>query len=81
MCLKSRVGTSEDQVTVEVPPSRHDVIHACDIYEDVAVAYGYNNIKKTVPKTATIGAQASAIQGLLLFPSFSLKMIFFYSVH
>jgi phenylalanyl-tRNA synthetase beta chain len=61
MCLKSGVGTSEDQVTVEVPPSRHDVIHACDIYEDVAVAYGYNNIKKTVPKTATIGAQASAI--------------------
>jgi hypothetical protein len=25
----------------------------------VAVAYGYNNIKKTIPKTATIGAQVS----------------------
>lgn len=59
MCLKSGVGKSENQVIVEVPPSRHDVIHACDIYEDVAVAYGYNNIKKTIPKTATIGAQVS----------------------
>lgn len=57
MCLKSEVANSEDQVIVEVPPSRHDVIHACDIYEDVAVAYGYNNIKKTIPKTATIGVQ------------------------
>jgi phenylalanyl-tRNA synthetase beta chain len=59
MCLKSEVANSEDQVIVEVPPSRHDVIHACDIYEDVAVAYGYNNIKKTIPKTATIGVQVS----------------------
>jgi phenylalanyl-tRNA synthetase beta chain len=59
MCLKSGVGKSENQVIVEVPPSRQDVIHACDIYEDVAVAYGYNYIKKTIPKTATIGAQVS----------------------
>jgi phenylalanyl-tRNA synthetase beta chain len=59
MCLKSDVAKSEEQVIVEVPPSRHDVIHACDIYEDVAVAYGYNNIKKTIPKTSTIGAQVS----------------------
>ena len=34
-----------------------DVIHACDIIEDVAIAFGYNNIKKTVPKTSTIGEQ------------------------
>ncbi|PSN33654.1 Phenylalanine--tRNA ligase beta subunit [Blattella germanica] len=57
MCLKSNVIKSGIEVKVEVPPSRHDVIHACDIYEDVAVAYGYNNIKKTMPKTSTIGAQ------------------------
>ncbi|GFG37483.1 hypothetical protein Cfor_09546 [Coptotermes formosanus] len=57
MCLKSEVANSKEEVIVEVPPSRHDVIHACDIYEDVAVAFGYNNIKKTFPKTSTIGAQ------------------------
>jgi phenylalanyl-tRNA synthetase beta chain len=59
MCLKSDIAKSEEEVIVEVPPSRHDIIHVCDIYEDVAVAYGYNNIKKTIPKTATIGAQVS----------------------
>ena len=42
---------------VEVPPTRSDVIHPCDIAEDVAIAYGYNNIKRTVPPVNTVGAQ------------------------
>ena len=40
-----------------IPPTRHDILHACDIYEDVAIAYGYNNIAKTIPKTMTIARQ------------------------
>lgn len=42
---------------MEIPPTRHDVLHACDIYEDVAIAYGYNNIVKTIPKAMTIAQQ------------------------
>ena len=42
---------------MEIPPTRHDIIHACDIYEDVAIAYGYNNIVKSLPKTNTIASQ------------------------
>ncbi|KAJ8935954.1 hypothetical protein NQ314_012576 [Rhamnusium bicolor] len=57
MCLKSELTSSGDDIKVTVPPTRHDVIHACDIYEDVAIAYGYNNIKRTLPKTNTIGHQ------------------------
>ncbi|VVC31688.1 Putative DNA-binding domain,B3/B4 tRNA-binding domain,Phenylalanyl-tRNA synthetase, B3/B4,Phenylalanyl- [Cinara cedri] len=57
MCLKSSVIKESDAVAVEIPPTRHDVIHACDLYEDVAIAYGYNNIPKTLPTTATIGSQ------------------------
>ncbi|XP_054717836.1 LOW QUALITY PROTEIN: phenylalanine--tRNA ligase beta subunit-like [Uloborus diversus] len=61
MCLKSEVmyynEKGESKIKVEIPPTRHDVIHACDIVEDVAIAYGYNNIKKTIPHTVTIGAQ------------------------
>ena len=30
------------------------MLHACDIMEDVAIAYGYNNIKMTFPKVNTI---------------------------
>ncbi|XP_050435827.1 phenylalanine--tRNA ligase beta subunit [Adelges cooleyi] len=57
MCLKSSTHKQSDEVSVEVPPTRHDIIHACDIYEDVAIAYGYNNITKTLPKTTTVGSQ------------------------
>jgi len=56
MCLSASVG-SGNQIDVEIPPTRHDIIHACDIYEDVAIAYGYNNIVKSLPQTNTIGAQ------------------------
>ena len=56
MCLESSVK-NPSELEVCVPPTRHDVIHACDIYEDVAIAYGYNNIEKTLPRTNTIAQQ------------------------
>lgn len=56
MCLKAEV-ISKDEIKVEIPPTRHDVIHASDIMEDTAIAYGYNNILKTIPKTVTIASQ------------------------
>jgi phenylalanyl-tRNA synthetase beta chain len=34
-----------------------DILHACDIVEDVAIAFGFNNIPIAAPKTATIGYQ------------------------
>lgn len=57
MCLKSEVSSTGKEVSVTVPPTRHDIIHACDIYEDVAIAFGYNRIERTLPKTSTIGQQ------------------------
>ncbi|XP_015120127.1 phenylalanine--tRNA ligase beta subunit [Diachasma alloeum] len=45
----------DDQLSVEIPPTRHDVIHPCDIYEDIAIAWGYNNIERTIPQTSTVG--------------------------
>uniref|UniRef100_A0A7S1CP76 phenylalanine--tRNA ligase n=1 Tax=Bicosoecida sp. CB-2014 TaxID=1486930 RepID=A0A7S1CP76_9STRA len=44
-------------VTVQVPPTRSDILHECDVVEDVAIAYGYNNLPNTVPKTVTVGTQ------------------------
>lgn len=55
MSLKSKV--KNDKLVVEIPPTRHDVIHSCDIYEDIAIAYGYNEIKKTIPQMSTIAAE------------------------
>ncbi|KAJ3132948.1 hypothetical protein HK100_004787 [Physocladia obscura] len=47
---------SKQAISVLVPPTRSDILHAVDIMEDVAIAYGFNNIVKTVPKAATAGA-------------------------
>lgn len=46
-----------DSLKVKIPPTRHDVIHACDVYEDVAIAFGYNNIKKSLPSFMHIAKQ------------------------
>ncbi|XP_034905999.1 phenylalanine--tRNA ligase beta subunit, cytoplasmic isoform X4 [Populus alba] len=33
-------------INVSVPPTRSDILHPCDVMEDVAIAYGYNDIPK-----------------------------------
>jgi len=43
------------EVRVSVPPTRSDILHACDIMEDVAIAYGFNNLPRVVPKIVTAG--------------------------
>ena len=35
----------------------HMTTKSCDIAEDVAIAYGYNNIPRTIPATNTVGKQ------------------------
>lgn len=43
-----------------MPPVRSDILHACDIIEDIGIAYGYNNIPLELPPTNTIGKQQPA---------------------
>ncbi|XP_056138961.1 phenylalanine--tRNA ligase beta subunit [Lampris incognitus] len=57
MCLRSQATGVGDEIEVEIPPTRSDVIHACDIMEDAAMAYGFNNIIRTTPRTYTIANQ------------------------
>jgi len=42
--------------TIEVPPIRCDVLHPCDIVEDIGIGYGYNNVPRVFPPTNTCGA-------------------------
>lgn len=48
---------NDSLLRVSVPPTRADVLHECDVIEDLAIAYGYNNIVRTIPKTSTTGEQ------------------------
>jgi phenylalanyl-tRNA synthetase beta chain len=47
----------EGEVVVHVPCTRSDILHACDVMEDVAIAFGFNNLTKQVPGSVTIGRQ------------------------
>mmetsp|Transcript_43370 Transcript_43370/g.41799 ORF Transcript_43370/g.41799 Transcript_43370/m.41799 type:complete len:137 (+) Transcript_43370:1037-1447(+) len=45
------------EMMVEIPPTRSDIMHQVDIAEDIGIAYGYNNIPKVFPGTNTFGKQ------------------------
>lgn len=43
-------------IEVSVPPTRADILHQCDIMEDLAVCYGFNKLPRTSPnRSATVG--------------------------
>lgn len=45
----------KNRVTVQIPCYRIDIMHQVDLVEDVAIAYGYNNIKPFWRKLPTTG--------------------------
>lgn len=51
------VSEDKKKLNFEIPPIRSDILHACDITEDIGIAYGYNNIPLEFPPTNTIGKQ------------------------
>jgi len=57
MSLPSTVD--DDYIIVQIPPTRSDILEACDIMEDVAIGYGFNKILDSAkpPITLTVGAQ------------------------
>jgi phenylalanyl-tRNA synthetase beta chain len=64
MSLHASVSPNDsDELQVEIPPTRPDILHECDIMEDAAIAYGFNNLPDTFPTTSTV-AQPLAISKL-----------------
>ncbi|OLP92015.1 putative phenylalanine--tRNA ligase beta subunit [Symbiodinium microadriaticum] len=45
-----------DILDVQVPITRSDIMHECDLIEDLAIAYGYNNLETSVPQTVAVSA-------------------------
>lgn len=56
---KMRHGTEveDNLIRVNVPAYRVDIMHRADIFEDVAIGFGYNNIKTGLVPTMTIGRE------------------------
>mmetsp|Transcript_16267 Transcript_16267/g.18421 ORF Transcript_16267/g.18421 Transcript_16267/m.18421 type:complete len:617 (-) Transcript_16267:813-2663(-) len=61
LCDKMQLGPArldgKGGVIVTVPVTRSDILHAVDIIEDVAIAYGYNNIPRTIPVSHAPGRE------------------------
>jgi phenylalanyl-tRNA synthetase beta chain len=57
--LLERMGFSYEAKikTVLIPAYRADIIHPIDLVEDIAIAYGYENIEGIIPKVATAGEE------------------------
>lgn len=50
-----------DLLDVTVPITRSDILHQCDVMEDAAIGYGYNNLKRTFPADSYTIAEALPI--------------------
>lgn len=50
-----RVDEIADEINIEAPFYRKDIMHPVDIVEDIAIGYGYNNIEPAELKVPTIG--------------------------
>lgn len=48
-------------IDVKVPITRPDILHQCDIMEDAAIGYGFNNLKKTKAQSESLVAAALPI--------------------
>ncbi|PMD36630.1 phenylalanyl-tRNA synthetase [Hyaloscypha variabilis F] len=65
MCYTAKPSSKDENIIeVLVPPTRADVLHQCDIMEDVAIAYGFNRLPRTSPNKASTIAQPLMINKL-----------------
>ncbi len=55
--LLEKMGLSYNKGVVEYPAYRADIMHPVDVYEDVAIAYGYDNFNPELPDVFTIGKE------------------------
>jgi len=57
---KMRFGAEplpDGRVRVLVPPYRADIMHDWDLFEDIAIAYGYDRFDAALPRTFTTGRE------------------------
>jgi phenylalanyl-tRNA synthetase beta chain len=55
--LLEKMGFGYSNKTAYIPAYRADILHQIDLVEDVAIAYGYENLKEEIPNVSTIGKE------------------------
>ena len=82
--MRHDVTVDGEKVHVEVPAYRIDIMHEVDLAEDIAIAYGYDNIEPTLVPSMTIASERpervlanrvrAALTGLGFFETMSLML-------
>lgn len=57
MQLPATITNDNHTISVNVPIIRSDILHACDIMCDIAIAYGFNKVPEQKVITPTVGKQ------------------------
>jgi phenylalanyl-tRNA synthetase beta chain len=52
-----KMGYNYNKGKAEIAAWRTDILHEVDLIEDIAIGYGYENLKPEIPKIATIGEE------------------------
>ncbi len=58
--MKMRYGAdvlSPDTIRVRIPCYRADIMHDWDVFEDVAIGYGFDNLDAALPRAPTLGKE------------------------
>jgi len=55
--LLAKMGFGWNKGKAVIPCYRADILHPVDLIEDIAIAYGYENLTPEIPKVATIGQE------------------------
>ena len=55
--LLPKMGYNYNRGRVDIPSWRCDILHEVDIIEDIAIAYGYNNLSQEIPNISTIAEE------------------------
>lgn len=56
--MRYSASLSGNKVHVRIPPFRTDIMHEYDLIEDIAIAYGYENIDFSLIPTMTVGTES-----------------------
>ena len=54
MSLVPNLSPGSNEIIITIPCTRPDIFHEVDIIEDVAIAYGFNNLPNIFPQTSTV---------------------------
>lgn len=55
--MMHKATVNGNTVEVSVPDCRMDILHECDLIEDIAIAYGFNNFEMRIPPILTVGSE------------------------